>query len=163
MEHYQSVCPARNTTRFAATLACCNDFWEHWGFEPWQRGPFSGVARVQRFVKDGFLGRIAEYRAWDRIVWQPGTPEEREALWNAAKPVPEVMTQRFLFLVHPPWTKRRIRSFVFGFRGFVEFYAYWPGEPPGAVSQKGGAEPRDLTELVDMALRLRGNESATSV
>ena len=124
-------------------------FWEHWGFSPWSRGNLAGVCRDQRFVKDGFLGKIAEYRAWDCIVWEAGSEEERDELWKRAAPMPEVMTQRFVFLVDDPWPERRIRSFSFGFKGFVEFYAYRPTFE-GGRSHKGA---KDLTGLVDMALR----------
>lgn len=125
-------------------------FWDHWGFEPWSRGPFIGVARRQRFIKDGFLGPIAEYRAWDCIVWASGTGEDREKLWRSLRPRPEVMTQRFVFLVENPWTERRIRSFLLGFRGYAEFYAYRPAPDGG----RGCTDAKDLTTLVDMGIRL---------
>lgn len=131
-------------------LVCVNDFWDHWGFEPWEMGPLAGVSRHQHFIKDGFLGRIAEYRAWDCIVWAPGAEEDRKNLWNTMRPLKDVMTQRFLFLVPNPWPERRIKSFFLGFRGYVEFYAYWP-TPGGGTSAK---EVKDLADLVDMGLRL---------
>ena len=137
-------------------LASLSEFWEHWGFEPWFCGALAGVSRMQRFVKDGFLGRIAEYRARDYIVWDSGGEREREALWLAVRPMPEVMTQRFVFLLSDPWPGRRIRSFLFGFRGYVEFYGYNPLEPEGAVI----TEARDLTELVHMGLRYRATGRA---
>lgn len=132
------------------------EFWEHWGFKPWNRGALSGVARKQHFVKDGFLGRIAEYDAWDYIIWSPGSAEEREELWQSLAPLPDVMTQRFLFLLEEnPWKKRRIRAFTFGFRGFAEYYAYWPEawlHPDDPVSSQ--KEPQDLTGLVRLGMRL---------
>lgn len=127
-----------------------DDFWEHWGFEPWEHGPFAGVSRRQRFVKDGFLGKIAEYHAWECIVWQAGTAGERETLWNTISPLPEILTQRYLFLLDEPWTKRRIKSFFLGFKGYAEFYAYRP-LPDGGF---GCNDAKDLTELVAMGIRL---------
>ncbi len=138
----------------ADTLASRHDFWEYWGFEPWQSGPFVGVSRKQRFVKDGILGPVAEYKAWEAIVWAPGTAEEREALWRRCAPLPETMTQRFLFLLDEPWTTRRIRSFALGFRGFLEFYAYWPA---ASVHPKA----RDLAGLIDLALTIEQRTMAS--
>lgn len=122
-------------------------FWEHWGFSPWRDGSLAGVVRKQRFVKDGFLGPIAEYGAMDYIVWECGDEEKRQNLWRALKPLPEVMTQRFLFILPDPWPERRIRSFWLGFKGYVEFYAYWP-----AFISPAHEAPPDLSGLVDLAL-----------
>lgn len=136
-----------STNSLADQLAPLHGFWEHWGFAPWSRPPFVGVSRVQRFVKGGLLGRVAEYRAWDGIAWMPGEEADREHLWRACRPMTDVMTQRYLFLLEEPWTERRIRSFAWGFLGYLEFYAYWPGKD-------GDAKARDLTGLIDLALRL---------
>lgn len=136
----------KNSLEFLAGL---NEFWGYWGFDPWSDGVLAGAVRRQRFVKDGFLGPIAEYGALDYIVWSCGDERDRAGLWRDVKPLPEVMTQRFLFLLPEPWPERRIRSFLFGFRGYVEFYAYWP------VSQSPPNKnlPRDLTGLIDLALQ----------
>ena len=131
-------------------LARIDAFWEHWGFEPWSKGPFAGVSRQQRFIKDGFLGPIAQYQAWDCIVWQTGTEKDRNNLWNSLSPLEDVMTQRFLFILEDPWPNRRIKSFALGFKGYLEFYAYWP-IPVGGASAK---EIKDLADLVDMGLHL---------
>ncbi len=131
-------------------------FWDHWGFAPWRHGAFEGVARTQRFVKDGFLGKIAEYHAWDCIVWRCGTAAEREALWSSLRPVPDVMTQRFLFLLEDPWPGRRIRSFWLGVRGFAEFFACRP-------ELEADTEPRDLTGLVRLAGKLAAEASGRSL
>ena len=128
-------------------LAAVPDFWEHCGFVPWSRGCLAGVSREQHFIKDGFLGRIAEYRAFDCIIWEAGSEDEREALWRALAPLPEVMTQRFLFVRNDPVPRRRIRSFWGGLRGFAEFYSFWPG------AEKGNA-PRDLAGLILLALEV---------
>lgn len=137
-------------------LESLDDFWAHWGFEPWRAEPFAGVSRVQRFVKDGFLGPIAEYGAWDCIVWASGTEEDRERLWKSIRPLPEIMTQRFVFLLDRPWAGRRIRSFTLGFKGYAEFYAY----RPNCFGEPGRAEVKDLTALVDMGLSLGGADRA---
>ncbi|MDR0564093.1 MAG: hypothetical protein LBG78_04055 [Azoarcus sp.] len=128
-------------------LSVLHDFWSHWGFEPWVEPPFAGVVRRQRFVKSGLLGKVAEFAAWDCIVWSAGTEEDRARLWQNLAPLPDVMTQRFLFLLDSPWTERRIRSFAWGFRGYAEFYAYAPGTA-------GHPRAQDLTGLVDLGMEL---------
>jgi hypothetical protein len=137
-----------------ARLAAVPGFWEHWGFVPWAGSGLAGVSREQHFIKDGFLGRIAEYRAFDCIVWDVGSAEDRENLWRALVPLPEVMTQRFLFVRDDPSPRRRIRSFWGGLRGFAEFYSFWPG------AEKENA-PRDLSGLVLLALKAEGGSLLT--
>ncbi len=150
--------PEPDQGRLGAALAGRTDFWTHWGFEPWSRGALTGVARRQRFVKDGFLGRVAEYGAWDYLVWRPGRPEDREQLWAALTPRPEIMTQRFLFIAPGLRAGRRLKSFWLGVRGYAEFFSYWPWAPS---SGKNGAPP-DLTGLVDLALRFPPSVSPSS-
>jgi len=130
-----------------------HDFWAHWGFESWSEPPFAGVSRRQRFVKSGLLGKVAEFHAWDGIVWASATDEERARLWHSRKPMSDIITQRFLFLLESPWTERRIRSFFLGFGGYVEFYAYYPGS---------NFHPRvqDLTGLVDLGMNLLHRQAA---
>lgn len=128
-------------------LACQKEFWGHWGFLPWSSPPFEGVARGQHFVKQGLLGPLAEYRAWEAIVWSCGGKADREALWRSLSHKSDVFTQRFLFLLEEPWTERRIRSFWFGLRGYAEFFAWRPG-------LAGHEKARDLTGLVELALAL---------
>jgi hypothetical protein len=132
----------------ATHLAALPDFWTHWGFIPWHDGPFAGVARTQRFIKGGLIGCVAEYHAWEAILWTPGSEEARQELWKKRSPMPEVITQRFLFLLPAPRPERRIRSFCFGLRGYLEFYAYYPGSTSHNRVQ-------DLAGLVDLALKLR--------
>ena len=135
----------------AAHLESIPRFWEHWRFVPWSYGPFRGVERDARFVKDGVLGPVAEYKAWDYIVWQSGSAEERADFWKSVKPLPDVMTQRFLFVLPDPWPERRIRSFFLGLKGYVEFYACWPGaERQGSHNEK----IKDLAGLVELGLTL---------
>lgn len=136
-------------------LGGLQNFWNHWGFTLWSLPPFAGVCRVQRFIKNGFLGKIAEYQAWEAIVWQCGSQDARNLLWKNSKPMPEVLTQRFLFLVPDPWPERRIRSFFFGLRGYLEFYAYDPRPfPPDCRTCMGHPKVQDLTGLVDLAVGL---------
>jgi hypothetical protein len=130
-----------------AALGALRDFWEHWGFQPWSEESFAGVTRRQHFVKSGLLGTVAEFNAQDYIVWDAGASEERAWLWNSRQPIPGFMTQRFLFLLERPWPDRRIRSFTLGFRGYLEFFAYYPGA-------KVHAKAKDLSGLVDLGLNL---------
>ena len=131
-------------------LASLDGFWEHWGFELWKQDSFVGVSRRQRFVKKGLLGPIAEYQALDYIVWESGSGEDRENFWNRLRPMENIMTQRFLFLVEIPWDRRRIKSFFAGLKGYAEFYAYLPTKDGGL----GTKDIPDLTALVDMGIRL---------
>ncbi|MDR1359393.1 MAG: hypothetical protein LBJ82_00280 [Deltaproteobacteria bacterium] len=133
-------------TPFAA-LGRLQEFWEHWGFALWSYPPFAGVSRRQHFVKSGILGRIAEFKAMDYIVLDGGTEEDREDLWRNCRPLPDIMTQRFLFVLENPWPGRRIRSFVWGFKGYLEFYAYKPG---GENIDK----IQDLTGLIELGFGL---------
>lgn len=138
-----------------ARLASVHDFWNHWGFEPWAEPPFAGVCRVQRITKSGFLGRIAEFHAWEAIVWECGGEEDRNTLWRLRPPMPDALTQRFLFLLPEPWAERRIRSYVFGLRGYLEFYAYNPALlDDGCPACVGHPNVQDLTGLVDLAMAL---------
>lgn len=135
----------------AAHLESIPKFWEHWRFVPWRSGPFRGVERNVRFVKDGILGPVAEYNSWDYIVWQAGTDVERQAFWKSVKAIPEVMTQRFLFVLPEPWPERRIRSFFLGLKGYAEFYAIWPeADSKGKYNEK----IKDLAGLVELGLSL---------
>lgn len=124
--------------------------WTHWGFESWSQGPLTGVFRRQLFIKGGILGRIAEYGARDYIIWHCGSPEDREQLWRNLKPLPEIMTQRVLFVRRDERPARRIKSFWFGFRGYLEFFSYWPGD-----DLKINPAPADLTGLVELALNVK--------
>lgn len=137
-----------NGAELIETLEARADLWAYWGFEPWRSGSLRGVFRRQHFVKDGFLGKIAEYGAWDYIVWRAGGEAERQTLWNTVRPVAEIMTQRFLFVLPEPWPGRRVKSFWLGFKGYVEFFAYWPLAGPAAKEV-----PPDLSGLVDLALK----------
>lgn len=145
----------RQDASLAESLAVLTDFWASWGFKRWTRGTLAGVTRKQRVVADPVLGHVGEYAILDYIVWSPGTEREREELWRALKPLPSVAKQRFLFLREKPWPKSRARAFLFGVRGGAEFHAYWP-EPWAHPDEpvESSVEPRDLTSLVRLGLRL---------
>jgi len=133
--------------KIAQSLLSRKDFWKYWGFTPWEQPPFSGVCREQHFVKKGFLGPMAEFHAWEAIIWDTGTQPERESLWRSINPRPDVLTQRFLFLLDEPWKERRVRSFWLGLKGYVEFFACKPGCTPHSKVQ-------DLAGLVELVLAL---------
>ncbi|MCX7828027.1 MAG: hypothetical protein N2315_02340 [Thermanaerothrix sp.] len=101
---------------------------ESLGFEPWEWGGFSGVKRRVAFVKDGLLGEVCRYYAWDHVLWGELNDRHVEEILASARPMSDVMTQRFLL-----WSslnsdgKRRVRSFSFGLRGFAEACLLGPG------------------------------------
>ena len=141
-----SLCP-QLPANYQNILAEQKDFWQYWGFEPWHQDNFAGVFRCQHFLKNGLLGKVAEFYAHDIIIWETGLAEDRRKLWQNSTPHPEVMTQRFLFLAPiPPMPSRRLRSFCFGFKGFLEFFAYNPPQAPHKMIT-------DLISLVDLAIK----------
>jgi len=122
--------------------------WGYWGFEPWHLGAMSGVRRRVAFVKPALIGEVARYYAIDTIVWVTASEAARENLWTSTRPAEDVMTQRFLFLVDDEKPQCRIKSFLFGIKGYKELYTYWPGKQMHRRLQ-------DLAPLVDKALALR--------
>lgn len=123
------------------------DLWRYWGFEPWNQGEMSGVRRKVAFVKPALLGEVARYYAIDTIVWVPASERARENLWTSTRPIEDVMTQRFMFLLDLETPLFRIKSFLLGLRGYKEFHSYWPG--------KGwNRRLKDLAPLVDKAIKL---------
>lgn len=121
--------------------------WSYWGFEPWNLDSMSGVKRKVAFVKPALLGEVARYYAVDTIVWNLPTEVARENLWSSMKPLEDVMTQRFLFLIDQEPPLHRIKSFLFGFKGYKEFHSYWPG-------RRCHKRLNDLAPLVDKAIEL---------
>lgn len=138
--------------KIAQCLISRKDFWKYWGFTPWERPPFSGVCREQHFAKKGFLRPMAEFSAWEAIIWDAGTEPDRESLWRSVAPRPDVLIQRFLFLLEDPWQERRVRSFWLGLKGYVEFFACKPGNAAHAKVQ-------DLAGLVELILALDDGKS----
>lgn len=121
--------------------------WNYWGFEPWNLGELSGVRRRIAFVKPALIGEVARYYAVDTIVWAVGSDASRENLWTSTRPIEEVMTQRFLFLIDGEIQLFRIQSFMFGFKGYKEFHSYWPG-------RGWNRRIKDLAPLIDKAIEI---------
>ncbi|MDR2522110.1 MAG: hypothetical protein LBC93_00170 [Synergistaceae bacterium] len=125
--------------------------WTYLGFEPWEHlgsGAVSmrGAARKITMVKSSVLGVIAKYYAWDYVVWSwQNTADPAAYLLREWKPLPDVVTQRFLLVGAAPSSKRRARTFWMGFMGFLEVYVYVPG---GGYHQK----IKDLIPPVNLAL-----------
>ena len=112
------------------------EMWRYLGFEPWRHESpgvrLEGVSRKITLVKSGLLGTIAKYYAWDYIAWLYRDPAETVGyLMREWKPLPDVVTQRFVLVGEPPAgvppAKRRARSFWMGLMGFLEIYTYLPG------------------------------------
>lgn len=131
----------------AKIMECDMGLWDYWGFKPWNLGAMAGVRRKIAFVKPALLGEVARYYAVDTIVWSPASEAAREHLWSSTRPVEDVMTQRFLFLIDQNPPLHSIKSFLFGFKGYKEFHSYWPGRQyPKRLN--------DLAPLVDKAIAL---------
>jgi hypothetical protein len=119
---------------------------ESLGFEPWDWNGFNGVRRRVAFVKDGLLGEVCRYYVWDHILWGELNDVHAEELLGSVRPMADVMTHRFLL-----WSgmtgmngdgRRRVRSFLFGLRGFAEVCLLGPDkkaprgfEDLGAIAQ----------------------------
>ena len=126
-------------------LSESGEMWAYLGFEPWEHRGMRGVARRITMTKTSLLGPVARYYAWDYIVWRGCGDADVEYLMREWKPMPDVVTQRFL-LVGSALRGRRARSFLWGLRGFLEVYGY----VPGTSCHKKVA---DLIPPVDLALR----------
>ena len=100
--------------------------WRHLGFEPWEHRDMRGVARKITMRKTSILGPVATYYAWDYLVWRHEGERAGTYLLKEWTPLPDVVMQRFL-LIGLPGSERKIRSFCFGFKGFLEVYTYTPG------------------------------------
>lgn len=131
-----------------ARLADNMEMWTYLGFEPWRhsgKGLFAmeGLSRKITMIKSSLLGPVAKYYAWDYIVWKHRGDEDVQYVMKDWKPMPDVMTQRFLF-IGVPSRKRRAKGFWLGFKGFLEIYSYIPGEAPHP-------KVKDLIPPVDLA------------
>lgn len=107
-----------------ARLADIMSFWEELGFERWTWENMSGVKRRVTFRKGSLLGEVARYCADDYIVWEHKGVGEVLKGW---RPDEDVMTHRFLLLGSDSACRPLTRSFLFGFRGWVEVLPYRPG------------------------------------
>ena len=117
------------------------DYWTHWGFETWSEGPLRGLRRQVALRKTALLGEVARAFVWDHILWDHRDETTERRLLEETLPEAEVQTRRFL-LVTPREGPRRVRAFLWGFRGYVEVLRYAPGG-------RGHRRFRDLTDLVD--------------
>ena len=123
------------------------DFWSHAGFEPWEHKGMEGVFRQVTFVKDSHMGVIAEYYAYDYIVWTHRGETDGDYILENWKPLKETMMQRFILLEDNATEKRKVRSFLFGFKGYLEVYHY---SVKGTYDKKF----RDLVPIIDKGMEL---------
>ncbi len=125
------------------------EFWGHWGFEPWRWEGLEGVWRRVDFKKGSLLGEVARYYSYDFIVWKHQGLLSREYILQHRKWEPDLMTQRFLLLGAEADASPQVRSFYWGFRGFVEVFRFSPSAFSSSSSRKKGHRKfRDLTNLV---------------
>lgn len=131
-----------------AELGSVSDLWEYWGFSPWSAGGLQGVYRRVTFVKSSLIGEVCRYYADDYIVWRHSGRLDRDRVLKEARPQPDLMTQRYLFVEEiASGEKGRVKSFFLGFRGYVEVHCFAPGG-------KYDRRVKDLAPLVDNALKL---------
>lgn len=129
-------------------LARASDLWEYWGFAPWSADGMAGVYRRVTFVKNALLGEVCRYYADDYILWRHNGESDKERVLRNARPQPDLMTQRYLFVEERSSNRqRRGRSFLFGFRGYAEVFSFTPG-----VGCDGRI--KDLGPLVERAIAL---------
>lgn len=120
-------------------------YWEYVGFTFWQGQGMEGVYRRGTFVKDGFLGKVAEFHSDDYIIWKHRGRQDEELIYNQWKAETDVMKHRFLLLSEEAGQALRTKSLWLGFGGFVEVMRYRVGSP---VPTKF----KDLVFLVDKGL-----------
>ena len=135
-------------TQDFSKLSKSMEMWTYLGFEPWEhRGIMKGASRRITLVKSSVVGVIAKYYVWDYVVWSH--QNAADYLLREWKPLPDVMTQRFL-LVGSPSPRRKIKGYWLGFKGFLEIYSYIPG---GDYHSK----VKDLIPPIDMAWKTAGD------
>ena len=126
-------------------LSNAKDIWEEWRFEPWENGSAEGLKRRVSLIKSGFIGEIARYYVDDYIVWKH-MPGDAQRIFATAVPETDLMTQRYLFLSSKDKYLTKKKSFLLGFRGFIEIHIYKPGnDSPKTIE--------DLVYLVNKARR----------
>lgn len=125
------------------------DAWEAWGFEPWRHGALCGVHRRIDARKESMLGVIADYSAHDYVIWRHSGMEDAERVFRTWGPLPDVMSQRFVFISDES-ARGRVRSYWFGLRGFLEVHSHrFHGKPTRRIA--------DLAVLIDRAWDLVRN------
>ena len=106
------------------------------------------------FVKSALLGEVCRYYADDYILWSHGGREDRKRILKICRPQTDLMTQRYLFVdAQESNEKGVVKSFLLGFRGFVEVHSFTPG---GRFDKR----VKDLAPLVEKALELLRKRSS---
>jgi len=106
------------------------DYWEEIGFAKWKGLGLSGVYRRVTVRKGSLLGEVARYYADDYIIWEHMGDESVRRIFREWKGEPEVMVHRILLLDDETWKKNRQKSFRWGFRGWVDVFAFSVGDEP---------------------------------
>jgi hypothetical protein len=112
------------------SLSEIEDYWEEIGFKPWSWNGLQGVYRRVTFRKGAMLGEVARYYADDYIVWDHEDEKSAEEIFRLWKGEEEVMSHRILLLGDKTWEKHRQKTFLWGYRGWVEVYAFRIGDEP---------------------------------
>lgn len=81
-----------------------------------------GVYRRITFQKTALLGEIGRYHADDYLIWKHEGETDWERVRRTWRAAPDVVLQRFIFLGDQGVPLRKRRSFLLGFRGFLEIY-----------------------------------------
>jgi len=111
-------------------LSKIDDYWDEIGFQPWSGLGMAGVYRRVTFRKGALLGEVARYYADDYILWSHEGEHSAERILREWRGIPEVMSHRVLLLGNSTWAKTRQKSFLWGFRGWVEIYSLRLGDNP---------------------------------
>ena len=127
------------------TLKTMKEFWEYAGFTFWRHNGMEGVYRRVTFVKDGMLGKVAEFYSDDYILWTHQESVDEEMIIKHWKAETDVMKHRFLLLSAETGRSPRSKSLWLGFGGFVEVLRYRIGSPVPAKF-------KDLVFLLDKGL-----------
>jgi hypothetical protein len=113
-----------------ACLGEINDYWEEIGFTPWAKMGLTGVYRRVTFKKGALLGEVARYYADDYIIWGHRGEESVAEIFREWKGETDVMTHRVLLLGQSTWENHRQKTFLWGYRGWVEVYTFRIGDEP---------------------------------
>lgn len=111
-------------------LGNIGDYWEEIGFSKWKGLGLSGVYRRVTVRKGSLLGEVARYYADDYIIWEHLGDESVRRIFSEWKGEPEVMVHRILLLGDETWKTNRQKSFRWGFRGWVDLFAFSIGDKP---------------------------------
>lgn len=120
-------------------------YWEYVGFSYWQAHGMEGVYRRATFVKDGLLGKVAQFHSDDYIIWTHRGVDDETKILKEWKAETDVMKHRFLLLSAESGHSPRSKSLWLGLGGYVEVMRYRIGAPIPAKF-------KDLVFLVDKGL-----------